>query len=179
MSKTWTDELTSAVAALRLVVFDFDGVFTDNSVYVMEDGREAVRCHRGDGLGLRALEGVGLTPFILSTEPNPVVRVRAEKLRVRCLNGVPDKLRALETIVDEMRCTLEQTAFVGNDINDADCLRAVGLPIVVQDAHHSVLSLARYRTDTHGGYGAVREVCDLIVETLSAKSTQNEPNEPV
>ena len=121
----------------------------------------------------------GLRPFILSTEANPVVIARAKKLRVRCLNGVKDKLQALETILDEFGCSMEQTAFVGNDINDADCLGAVGLPIVVEDAHPSVLPLARYRTTTRGGYGAVREVCDLIAKTLTTTKSQNEPNQPV
>lgn len=157
-----SSDLAECIAGLRLVVFDFDGVFTDNAVYVFEDGREAVRCYRGDGLGLRALERIGLTPVILSSEANPVVHARAKKLRVRCISGVENKLLALETLLDELDMTMEQTAFVGNDINDTACLKAVGLPIVVQDAHAAVLPLARYRTETRGGYGAVREVCDLF-----------------
>lgn len=155
--------LHETVRALRLVVFDFDGVFTDNAVYVSQDGREQVRCWRGDGIGLRALERVGLIPLILSTEPNPVVGARAEKLRVRCHHGIENKLRELQSIAAEMKIPFAQISFVGNDVNDAECLRAVGLPIAVQDAHPSVLPLARYRTQTRGGYGAVREVCDLIV----------------
>jgi YrbI family 3-deoxy-D-manno-octulosonate 8-phosphate phosphatase len=156
---------------LRLIVFDFDGVLTDNAVYVFEDGREAVRCWRGDGIGLRALERVGITPLILSTETNPVVSARAEKLRVRCVQGAENKAHALKELISEMGCALEQVAYVGNDVNDAECLRVVGLPIVVQDAHPSVFPLARYCTTARGGYGAVREVCDLIVEIRISQKT--------
>lgn len=153
---------------LVLVVFDFDGVFTDNAVYVFQDGTEAVRCWRSDGIGLRALEQIGLMPMILSSETNPVVRARAEKLRVRCIAGVENKLAALEQLKHEYQIEFAQMAFVGNDVNDAECLRVVGLPMVVKDAHPAVIPLARYQTHTRGGYGAVREVCDLLVESRLA-----------
>jgi YrbI family 3-deoxy-D-manno-octulosonate 8-phosphate phosphatase len=157
----------SLFRAARLVVFDFDGVFTDNSVYVFEDGREAVRCSRSDGIGLRAIERLGITPIILSTETNPVVSSRAHKLQVRCIQGCPDKSAALYALAEEFQLMLEQVAFVGNDVNDAACLGVVGLPIVVEDAHPAVLPLARYRTRAAGGRGAVREVCDLLVSAHS------------
>jgi 3-deoxy-D-manno-octulosonate 8-phosphate phosphatase (KDO 8-P phosphatase) len=148
---------------IRLIVFDFDGVFTDNAVYVFQDGTEAVRCSRSDGIGLRALERVGITPLILSAEPNPVVTARAQKLRVRCIQGVDDKLSALQSLAAEMQITMREIAYVGNDVNDAACLQAVRLPIVVRDAHEDVVPLARYQTRQNGGAGAVREVCDLFV----------------
>ncbi len=151
------------LAAVRLVVFDFDGVFTDNTVYVAEDGTESVRCWRGDGLGLAAVQRLGLQVLILSTEVNPVVTARSRKLRVECVQGCEDKRARLEAIVRERGLTLEQVAYVGNDVNDLGCLEAVGLPVVVSDAHPSVLSAARLRTERPGGRGAVREVCDLLV----------------
>lgn len=149
--------------SIDVVVFDFDGVFTDNAVYVFQNGTEAVRCSRADGIGLRALERAGILPIILSTETNPVVSVRAQKLRVRCLQSVENKLDTLRTLLDELHVTLAQTAFVGNDVNDLECLQHVALPIAVADAHPDVLPYAKYVTRTRGGYGAVREVCDLIV----------------
>lgn len=152
---------------IRLVAFDFDGVFTDNMVYVLEDGCEAVRCSRADGIGLRALERLGIVPVILSTETNRVVAARAAKLKIRCVHGLDDKLGTLAAIASELGIELSQCAFVGNDVNDAACLRAVGLPIVVQDAHSDVLALAKFKTDTRGGYGAVREVCDWFAQTLN------------
>jgi YrbI family 3-deoxy-D-manno-octulosonate 8-phosphate phosphatase len=151
------------LAAVRLVVFDFDGVFTDNTVIVSEDGTESVRCWRGDGLGLAAVQRLGIATLILSTEVNPVVSVRSRKLKVDCIQGCDDKRARLLSVVRERGLTLDQVAYVGNDINDLGCLEAVRLPIVVGDAHPSVAQAARLRTTRPGGYGAVREVCDLLV----------------
>lgn len=155
------------VSAVRLIAFDFDGVFTDNMVYVFEDGREAVRCWRGDGLGLRKLEQVGIDKVIISTEQNPVVLARSRKLTIRCYNGCDDKLEVLTRVMDGAGLGFDQIAYVGNDINDAPCLGKVGLPIVVRDAHPDVLAYAVYQTRRSGGRGAVREVCDLFAEIRS------------
>lgn len=151
------------LARVRLVVFDFDGVFTDNTVYVTQDGAESVRCWRGDGLGLARLKDAGIEPVIVSTETNPVVSARARKLAVRCVQGCRDKLAAVRALAADAGVDLADVAFVGNDINDLGCLEAVGVPIVVQDAHEDVQSAARYRTTRPGGRGAVREVCDAVV----------------
>jgi YrbI family 3-deoxy-D-manno-octulosonate 8-phosphate phosphatase len=158
--------LDDLIRQTRLIAFDFDGVFTDNMVYVFEDGREAVRCSRADGLGLSKLKRLGIHSVIISTETNPVVSARARKLSIRCVQGVEDKRTALESVLRKHNLTFEQAAFVGNDINDLPCLTAVALPIVVQDAHPDVLLYARYQTKTRGGYGAVREVCDLFTQVF-------------
>lgn len=158
--------LIEAIRHIRLVAFDFDGVFTDNTVWVGEDGHEWVRCWRGDGIGLRKLERAGIETVIISTETNPVVSARSRKLQIRCIQSCDDKRAALEKLIEEMGLVMEQVTFVGNDINDLPCLSCVGLPIVVQDAHADVLPYARYRTHTPGGYGAVREVCDLFESVL-------------
>ncbi len=155
--------LESVFRAVRLVVFDFDGVFTDNTVSVSQDGVESVRCWRGDGLGLAKLKQAGIPMAIVSTETNPVVTARSRKLAIRCIQGCDDKLAAVRRLADEHGVTLDAVAFVGNDINDLACLQAVGLPIVVQDAHADVIGAAAYRTAAPGGRGAVREVCDAIV----------------
>ncbi len=160
--------LQDAIRKIRLIAFDFDGVFTDNMVYVFEDGREAVRCSRGDGMGLQKLKRLGIETMIISTEQNPVVSARARKLRIRCVQNCPDKHAELEKITREMGISLAEVAFVGNDINDEACLMCVGMPIVVQDGHPDVLPLARYRTQKPGGNGAVREICDLFERTLEA-----------
>lgn len=166
------DSIRKLIAGIKLLVFDFDGVFTDNRVYVFEDGREAVCCNRQDGLGLRKLDELGLDYFILSTEANPVVQARARKLRIRCVNCCDNKLEYLNRYLSEHNLTLQQTAFVGNDINDSGCLQQVGFPITVADAHDSVQPFARYTTEKTGGHGAVREVCDLLYDRL--KSTEME-----
>lgn len=163
-------ELATLMRSIRLVIFDFDGVFTDNTVIVSEDGTESVRCWRGDGLGLRQLEALGVGTLVLSTEENPVVTARCRKLKIRCIQGVPDKGLALGGVLAELGFSAEQTAYVGNDINDVGPLSAVALPIVVQDAHPAVWPLARLRTDTPGGYGAVREVCDRFVAAFAQEA---------
>jgi YrbI family 3-deoxy-D-manno-octulosonate 8-phosphate phosphatase len=161
-------ELERAVSSVQLIVFDFDGVFTDNTVYVSQEGVESVRCWRGDGLGLRKLEKLGIQAVIVSTEMNPVVSVRAAKLRIRCEQAVEDKRALVEAIAADLGLTLEQVAFVGNDINDVPCMRTVGLPIAVADAHPDVDDCVRYRTTTPGGRGAVREICDLFERIRAA-----------
>jgi 3-deoxy-D-manno-octulosonate 8-phosphate phosphatase (KDO 8-P phosphatase) len=158
--------LEDRIRSIRLVAFDFDGVFTDNKVYVFQDGTEAVRCHRGDGIGLEKLKDLGVDCVVVSTEVNPVVSARGRKLGVPCVQGCQDKKAALEAIVRERGLSMEQVAFVGNDVNDRSCLEIVGLPMVVQDAHSDVLSLATYQTKAKGGEGAVREVCDLFEQVF-------------
>jgi YrbI family 3-deoxy-D-manno-octulosonate 8-phosphate phosphatase len=160
--------LAKTIRKIRLVAFDFDGVFTDNMVYVMQDGSEAVRCFRSDGIGLKKLKQLGIETVIVSTESNPVVSARAQKLHIPCFQNCEDKGQKLKDITQDIGISLDEVAFVGNDINDQPCLASVGLPIVVQDAHPDVRALARYRTSARGGRGAVREVCDLF-ETVLVK----------
>ena len=159
-------KVKSFIHKIRLVVFDFDGVFTDNMVYVFENGSEAVRCFRSDGIGLKKLKQLGIETAIISTESNPVVSARARKLKIRCFQNCEDKRKTLESLAQEIGISLAEVAFVGNDINDLPCLTCVGLPIVVHDAHPDVRSFARYRTKAPGGHGAVREICDLFEQVL-------------
>ena len=161
------NSIEKVIRKIRLIGFDFDGVFTDNLVYVFEDGAEAVRCSRGDGIGLQKLKHLGIESVIISTESNPVVSARARKLQIRCVQNCADKRKALEHIADEIGISLDEVAFVGNDINDLPCLTCVALPIVVQDAHRDVIELALYQTKNPGGCGAVREICDLFEQTLA------------
>jgi YrbI family 3-deoxy-D-manno-octulosonate 8-phosphate phosphatase len=164
MTQREPGSVASLLSTIRLVVFDFDGVMTDNGVYVSEDGRESVRCDRSDGLGLERLAATGIATLILSTEINPVVSARAAKLKIPCIQGQRDKLAALCAFANTHGIPLEQVAYVGNDVNDAACLKAVGLPMVVADAWPDVLPLARYRTSRPGGRGAVREICELFLK---------------
>ena len=152
---------------IRLIAFDFDGVFTDNMVYVLEDGTEAVRCYRSDGIGLQKLKRLGIETVIISTESNPVVSARARKLKIQCYQGCHDKRAVLDEVAEKMGISLDEVAFMGNDVNDLSCLSCVALPIVVKDAHPDVVSVARYRTINPGGCGAVREICDLFERALA------------
>lgn len=169
MSRTTRGGLGATIRRIRLVVFDFDGVFTDNRVLVLDDGREAVSCWRGDGLGLRELRRLGIDVFVLSMETNPVVSQRCKKLGLPLRQGCEDKPAALAQLAQERGLELRDVAYMGNDINDLECLRMVGLPIIPSDAHASVAKAARWRTKLPGGRGAVREVCDTFTKELSAK----------
>jgi 3-deoxy-D-manno-octulosonate 8-phosphate phosphatase (KDO 8-P phosphatase) len=164
--KSVVQPIEELIRRTRMVAFDFDGVFTDNMVYVFEDGSEAVRCSRSDGIGLEKLKKLGIETVIISTEANPVVSARARKLKIRCVQNCEDKSAVLREIAHEKGISLAEIAFVGNDINDLPCLECVALPIVVHDAHRDVLASARYQTKRPGGHGAVREVCDLFEQTL-------------
>jgi N-acylneuraminate cytidylyltransferase len=153
---------------IRGVVFDFDGVMTDNHVLVGQAGEESVLCSRSDGMGIEALRKLGLSILILSKEKNPVVSARATKLGVECIQGVDDKAPALESWARRLGADLAEIGYVGNDINDIPCLERVGIPIVVADSHPDVLRSARIVLARDGGRGAVREICDRICAALRA-----------
>jgi YrbI family 3-deoxy-D-manno-octulosonate 8-phosphate phosphatase len=157
-------DLQALLGRIRLAVFDFDGVFTDNRVWVNERGEELLAFTRSDGLGLRRLDDVGVRYLILSMEQNPIVGARAEKLRADCVQGVEDKLTVLRERTEQLGVSLEETAYVGNDINDAECLRAAGVPVVPADAWPEVKPLARWVLSRPGGAGCVREFCDGVWE---------------
>lgn len=150
---------------IKLAVFDFDGVFTDNTVYVSVKGDEYVRCFRGDGLGLKRLRDCGVKPYVLSTEVNPVVGIRCKKLNVEFEQGLEDKANAVRNLAGKMGVNLKHVLYLGNDINDQECLEIAGVSVVVADAFDEVKKLASYVTIRPGGLGAVREVCDWIVES--------------
>ena len=161
-------DLRPLLERVRFAVFDFDGVFTDNRVWVNERGEEALAFSRSDGLGLRRLDDVGVRYMIVSMEHNPIVGARAQKLQVDCLQGIMDKLTVVKERSADAGVSLEETAFVGNDINDADCLRAVGCPVVPADAWPEVKPLARWILNRGGGEGCVREFCDGVWEAQLA-----------
>jgi 3-deoxy-D-manno-octulosonate 8-phosphate phosphatase (KDO 8-P phosphatase) len=154
-------ELRPLLERLRLAVFDFDGVFTDNRVWVNERGEEQLAFSRSDGLGLRRLDEVGVRYLIVSAEPNPIVGAD-------CVQGVDDKLAVLQARSAGLGVSLEQTAYVGNDVNDAECLSAVGVAVVPADAWPEVVPLAAWVLSRPGGAGCVREFCDAVWEAQRA-----------
>jgi 3-deoxy-D-manno-octulosonate 8-phosphate phosphatase (KDO 8-P phosphatase) len=161
-----TIEMTlPTIEQLDLLVFDFDGVMTDNRVYVFEDGREAVCCNRGDGLGCDMLRDAGMEMLILSTEANPVVKARANKLKIPVLQGVGDKRANLQNLLDQRGIETGRVMFVGNDLNDLDAMGIVGWPVAPADAHPQVLAIARHTTLARGGDGVVREIAERILES--------------
>jgi N-acylneuraminate cytidylyltransferase len=153
-----------------LLALDFDGVMTDNAVFVAEDGREWVRCSRGDGMGITLLRRAGLPIIVLSTETNPVVQARCRKLKIECLNGLEAKEAVFEQVLRKRRIPAADTVFVGNDVNDVGCLKLAGCGLVVADAHPEAVKAADAVLTHRGGHGAVREVCDLLLERLHQRA---------
>ena len=158
-------------AGLRIdvdaVVTDFDGVHTDDTVAVDGSGQEQVRVSRSDGMGVALLRRTGIPTLILSTEQHPVVSARARKLGVDVRQGLSDKATALRTWCDERGIPLSRVAYVGNDVNDLDCLELVGWPVSVAQAHPLVLAAARVVLTRPGGAGAVRELADAVLRAAS------------
>mgnify|MGYP005832476315 CR=1 FL=1 len=148
---------------LRLLVLDFDGVLTDDRVLVIEGGTEAVWCSRGDGMGIGLVKKTGLPIVVLSRETNSVVADRCRKLGIPSYQGIDNKETFLESYCRDSGIPLQQVAYVGNDINDIECMKLVGLPIAVADAHPEVRKTARLVLNAAGGKGAVRELCELIL----------------
>lgn len=151
---------------IGLLVFDFDGVLTDNRVYVFQDGREAVACNRGDGMGLAMLRERGVPMAVLSTEVNPVVDARCRKLKLECQHGLGDKRSALVALAREKNVDLKNVVYVGNDVNDLGCMEVAGFAVVVADAHPSAREKADFVLSQPGGAGAVRELCDLLLQHM-------------
>jgi YrbI family 3-deoxy-D-manno-octulosonate 8-phosphate phosphatase len=170
----WTAALRAQtlLRGIELLVFDFDGVMTDNRVLVFDDGREAVLCNRGDGMGLEMLKKAGVPLAVISKEINPVVGARCKKLKIPYLQGIEDKLAELTQIVRERGLELAQVAYVGNDVNDLECMHAAGVAIAPADSHPDALRAADLVTSAPGGFGAVREVCDLL---LAARAQPPQP----
>ncbi len=151
---------------IDLMVFDFDGVITDNRVWVDENGFERVAANRSDSLGIRYLKEAGLEMMVLSMEVNKVVAARAKKMGIPALHGINDKVTTLRDLLKERQIPAANVIYVGNDTNDLDCFRLVGYAVAVGDAQPEVKRAADLVLSQNGGRGAVREICDIILQKL-------------
>jgi N-acylneuraminate cytidylyltransferase len=151
---------------ISLLVLDFDGVLTDDRVFVNEKGQETVAAHRGDGMGISMLKKAGIEVVILSRETNPVVKARGEKLNVPVYQGVTEKGEILRSLIEERNLPPEQVVYLGNDVNDLPCFPLVGLGVAVADAHPALAQEAQLVLDNKGGFGAVRELCDMLLSKV-------------
>jgi YrbI family 3-deoxy-D-manno-octulosonate 8-phosphate phosphatase len=155
-------------SVVTAIIFDFDGVFTDNRVIVNEDGKESVICDRSDGLGISEIKKYGINLLVLSKEKNPVVRKRCEKLGITCVQGIDDKKTFLSSWLKENAFNLNEVIYLGNDVNDIECLTYVGCGVVVADAHDTAKKAAKIILKRNGGHGAVRELCDHVMSQKSS-----------
>lgn len=149
---------------VTLVVFDFDGVMTDNHAWVDQDGREAVMVSRADGMGISLLREAGIPALVLSTETNPVVAARCRKLSLPVVQGLPNKVPALREWLETHHLDPAGVVYLGNDVNDLPCFPLVGCAVAVADAHPEVLAQADLVLSSRGGQGAARELCELLLK---------------
>ena len=159
--------LLALPSEIRALVMDFDGVLTDNKVSVNENGQEFVTCSRGDGWGLAKLKNAGILLKVLSTEKNPVVKARCDKLNIECTHDLgKNKLEALKNYLKKNKLSPENVIFTGNDENDIECMNYVKCAAAPHDAESGALSVANIILEKNGGAGAVRELCELILQKM-------------
>lgn len=154
---------------VKLLALDFDGVITDNRVWVDENGHEMIAANRSDSLIMTKIKEKGIQVVIISSETNSVVSARAKKMRVEVIQGVGinDKASVLADHLAQKGVDPSTVVFIGNDINDISCFEFVGWAVAVADAMPPVLNAADHITKNNGGHGAVREICDLLLESIS------------
>lgn len=153
-----------SLAGISLVAFDIDGVFTDGRFYLSNDGVESKAFHTHDGHGVRQLLEAGLSVAIISGRNSAAVDRRMSELGVRhVIQGNSDKVAAFEALVRDLGINEAEAVYVGDDLPDLPLLRRVGFSVAVSNAHDKVKAECDYTTDTAGGHGAVREVCDLVL----------------
>lgn len=147
---------------IKLMVYDFDGVMTDNKVIIDQSGNESVIVNRADGLAVSIINKMGIKQIILSTEKNEVVKKRAKKLGVLCINGIDNKKKVLKDHLSRLKIDRSEVVYVGNDINDLDAMEHVGFAVAPADAHPKIKNIASLVTKAKGGDGVIREVLDII-----------------
>jgi 3-deoxy-D-manno-octulosonate 8-phosphate phosphatase (KDO 8-P phosphatase) len=140
---------------IQLIVYDFDGVLTDNRVWVDENGKESVVCNRSDGWWMQRMTKMGIQQVILSSETNLVVSARGRKLGIPVHQGHKEKLQVLKTICSELKIELKNVCYVGNEVNDLASMRIVGMSACPEDSHPLVLKEAKQILSVRGGYGVV------------------------
>ena len=143
-------------------VFDFDGVMTNNLVYVDQDGKESVCCSRADGLAFNVLRKLNKPAFILSTEKNLVVAKRASKLGILAIQDVPDKVKAIKKLVNSNSYNLKNILYVGNDLNDYYVMQMCGFSVCPADSHSKIIELSDIVRTTKGGNGVVRDLLENV-----------------
>ena len=148
---------------INAFVFDFDGVLTNNLVHLDQNGKESVSCSRADGLAFDVLRKLNKPAFILSTENNPVVTMRAKKLKIPVVQGVDDKVEAIKKLVNKNNYNLKNILYVGNDLNDYLVMQLCGYTICPTDSHPKIKEISDVVLKTNGGNGVVRELLEDVL----------------
>lgn len=156
----------SLPGTIKRLILDFDGVLTDNRVWVDQNGKESIAAYRSDSDGIKKLASAGINTIVLSSEINKVVAARCKKMGIPAIYGVKEKAAVLQKYLQDEGIDGSQTVYLGNDINDIPCFPLVGCAVVVADALPEALLAADIVLERRGGYGAVRELCELILSQI-------------
>ena len=160
-----TQHILEKARKLKLLILDVDGVLTDGKLFFDDQGKEYKSFHARDGHGIKLLRQTGVEVAVISGRKSQSVELRMKSLGIEHVyQGREDKIGAFEEIVRKMGITNDQVAHVGDDLLDLPIMIRVGLAIAVNDANFAVKERADWCTRTQGGHGAVREVCDLIMQ---------------
>ncbi len=158
---------------IKLVIFDVDGVLTNGTLFVGDDGQEYKAFHSRDGLGMNMLQNSGVEIGIITARTSNVVKLRMESLSIKYVyQGRKEKLPAYKELLAESGLSSEQVAYVGDDLVDLPVLRQVGLAIAVADAHPFVTKHVHWQTKNNGGVGAARDVCEMIMQAQGTLEQQ-------
>ena len=157
------ETIRQRLSGIRVLFYDFDGVMTDNRVLVDQNGIESVFVNRSDGLAVSHLKKQGYTQVIVSTETNPVVVKRAEKLKIPVIHGIDDKGEIIRRYLEDNNILQAETLFIGNDLNDLSAFETVGIRTCPSDAYDAVKEAADLVLNTAGGDGVIRELMDYLV----------------
>jgi len=158
---------------IKLVIFDVDGVLTDGSLFIGDDGQEYKAFNSKDGFGMKLLQASGVEVAIITARSSQVVEHRMKSLDIKHVyQGQLDKLSAYKELLDKLKLTSDQVAYVGDDVVDLPVMKQVGLAIAVQDAHALAKQHSHWQTPHNGGRGAARDVCELIMEAQATLQQQ-------
>lgn len=145
------------------LIIDFDGVMTNDRVIVDENGIESVICNRQDGLAVQVLKKLKVNTFILSTETNPVVQARGDKLKIEVFQGSGDKKNSLLEICKVHALNLNKTIYIGNDLNDYHAMKCCGIKVCPADSHADIIQIADHVLNKKGGEGVLRELTEQLM----------------
>ena len=158
-------DILERAAQIKLVIFDVDGVLTDGSLFLGDDGLEYKAFNSRDGHGMKMLQQSGVTIAIITGRTSKVVEYRMQSLGIQHVyQGQLDKRHAFAELLEKLSLTTDQIAYVGDDVVDLPVMSKVGLAIGVQDAHPMVRKHAHWLTPSNGGRGAGRDVCEMLME---------------
>jgi 3-deoxy-D-manno-octulosonate 8-phosphate phosphatase (KDO 8-P phosphatase) len=157
--------ITNIAKKIKLLILDNDGVLTDGKIYFTNSGEQMLSFHIHDGLGIKRAQAAGMMIAVISGRDSKALRLRLAELSVEhFFLGQREKVTAFETLISQLKISPEEIAYVGDDLPDIDVMKKVALPIAVANAMNDVKKIALYCTEKKGGEGAVREICDFIVD---------------